>query len=126
MVETLETDKMTRHQRDSLRNSRDIVLIVKHCKKIDLLDVTVPSDHNLQQDYLHKIEKYADLAAEVRNMWKMYVAKARPIVISSTGLVHTKLQQHLQDLDISYILPQTQKAAIFNACRMPSTFLSQQ
>jgi hypothetical protein len=43
--------------------------------KVDLIDIAVPLSHNIQNVYAQKINKYAELATEIQQLWNMQINK---------------------------------------------------
>jgi hypothetical protein len=66
-------------------NRPDILLYDKENKEVDLIDAAVPLSHNVQNVYAQKINKYAELATEIQQMWNVQKISIRPMVISATG-----------------------------------------
>lgn len=50
-------------------NRPDIVVYDKRMKRVTLIDIAVPLDHNVQTTFSNKITKYHDLAEELKQMW---------------------------------------------------------
>ena len=104
-------------------NKPDIVLFDKVGKKIILFDVAVPLNHNLQSTYNTKIEKYTDLANELKTMYHMERVDISPIIISATGLIPKKLIVQLKKHKLENALEIMQKAVILNTCNIVRRFL---
>ena len=62
---------------------------------IFLIDISVPSTHNLNKTMTDKQSKYQELANEICVMWKQKAAHVILIVISSTGVIPKSLSQSL-------------------------------
>ena len=45
-----------------------------------------------------KVNKYLDLAFEIKKLWKMKRVKVVPVVIGTLGTVPKKLEEHLTDI----------------------------
>ena len=116
---TILTDKTVHFNRP------DIVLHDKLQKTVFLIDIAIPNTNNIQSTHTVKLTKYADLAIEIKNQWRVNVVKIIPIIVSSTGVIPKTLHDSLKTLDIhpqTYIL--IQKAVIINTCRLVRKFLS--
>jgi len=90
-----------------------------------LIDIAVPSTHNLTKIMTDKQNKYQELANEICSMWKKKAAKVIPIVISSTGVIPKSLSQSLTRLNLH---PNThiplQKSVIIVTCSIVRNFLN--
>ena len=75
------------------------MLINKKKGTCHLVDVAVPDDHRMNVKESEKIEKYLDLARELRKLWNMKV-KVIPIVINALGTVPKGLEKNLGELEI--------------------------
>jgi len=53
-------------------NRPDITVYFKKEKKVHLIDIAVPNTNNLQNTIKNKIEKYAELAQELRKQGYPY------------------------------------------------------
>lgn len=106
-------------------NRPDIVLLNKRCKTAELIDVAVPLNANLQKTYAEKVNKYVDLAEEIKDMWHLKKVTIRPLIISATGIVPKSLVAQLAELNISLTLATIQKAILMDTCHIVRRFLSQ-
>lgn len=113
------TDKTIHHNRP------DIILQDKTTKTTFLIDIAIPDTHNLQTTHTTKIQKYTDLAMEIRQLWNMDKVIIVPVIISATGVIPKTLHTSLKTLDLpggTYI--QLQKATIINTCHTVRKFLN--
>ena len=78
----------------------DIVVIDKHQKVVQIVDIVVPSDCNVTIKESEKIEKYKDLSVELSSLWKMK-CEVIPIVVRGLGCVFARLEVYLQKCVIS-------------------------
>ena len=70
-------------------------------KEIDhtlITDIAVPGDKRVEEKEREKIEKYQDIAREIRRLWKTS-ATVIPIVVGALGAV-AKLEEYMRMLDI--------------------------
>ena len=74
---TIYTDKVLKHNRP------DITLMHKDTQKWTLIDTGVPADQNIIQTEEEKVEKYQELAFEIRRIHG--ASKVTPIVIGALG-----------------------------------------
>jgi hypothetical protein len=101
-------------------NRPDILLYDKENNETDLIDIAVPLSHNIQNMYAQKINKYAELATEIQQMWNVQKINIRPMVISATGIV----SQHLKkELEIIQLLPAIQRSVLLDTCHTVRQFL---
>lgn len=106
-------------------NRPDIVLFDKVEKKITLLDIAVPLNNNLQATYGMKIDKYNDLANELKSMYHVEKVDISPIVLSATGLIPKLLIAELKKHNLDNALEIMQKSVILNTCNIVRRFLQQ-
>ena len=52
----------------------------------------VPADHRVKLKEKEKMDKYLDLARELKKLWNMRV-KVRPIVVGALGTVQINLEK---------------------------------
>jgi hypothetical protein len=105
-------------------NRPDITLIDKINKTTYLIDIAVPSDHNVKSKYTEKIDKYTPLAQEIRRIWNQDKVIIIPLIISVTGITPQTLLRNLQLLNLPiYIHSQIQKAVILNTTTIVRKFL---
>ena len=64
-----------------------------------------------------KIEKYQDLARELRKIWNKQV-KVIPIIIGALGTTPKLLRKRLEDIGIETKIVELQKSAISNSGRI--------
>ena len=76
-----------------------MVLINNYKKTCHFVDFAVSADHRVKMKESEKINKYLDLARELRKLWNMKV-KVVPIVIGGLGTVPKGLENSLGELEI--------------------------
>ena len=62
-------------------NIPDIVIVDKKGKSLKLIDVSIPNDMNIVSKRIEKIEKYANLSIELKELWGMKTVETIPVVI---------------------------------------------
>ena len=77
----------------------DLVLINKKERTCQLVDFAVPADHRVKLKENEKMDKYLDLARELKKLWNMKV-KVIPIVVGALGTVPKGLEKSLENLEI--------------------------
>lgn len=106
-------------------NRPDITIINKKEKTTKLIEISVPNDNNIHTKYTEKIEKYTELAQEIKNIWKQNDVKILPIIISATGILHKTFIQNMKASTIDEkIHSQIQKAVILKTCNIVRSFLN--
>lgn len=106
-------------------NRPDIILTMKQQKLTYLIDVTVPNTHNLQKSYGEKLNKYSELAEEIKKIWRQDRVTILPMVISTTGIVPKTLPRNLKQLNIDpHTITQIQKSVLLNTCNSVRKFLN--
>jgi len=106
-------------------NRPDVTFMNKKTKKTFLIDIAVPSKHNLAKTITDQQNKYQELANEMCAMCKQKAAQMIPIVISSTGVIPKSLSQSLTRLNLHHnTYTQLQKSVIFCTCSIVRNFLN--
>ncbi|XP_044760203.1 uncharacterized protein LOC123317662 [Coccinella septempunctata] len=115
---TLVTDRGAAHNRP------DIAIFDWERKTCLLLDFTVPADDNLARAYTEKITKYADLAFQLREMYKLKSVNVLPMIISVNGLVEKHLPENTKRLCLDRnVISGSQKQIILSTTRIVRKFL---
>uniref|UniRef100_A0A096M1X3 Uncharacterized protein n=1 Tax=Poecilia formosa TaxID=48698 RepID=A0A096M1X3_POEFO len=63
-----------------MANQPDIVVVDKEQRKAVVVDVAIPSDHNIRKKEHEKLEKYQGLREELEKAWKVKTTVV-PVVI---------------------------------------------
>lgn len=105
-------------------NRPDIVLYDKKEKVVELIDISIPLSHNIVSSYGQKVNKYTELAIELKQMWTLKKVNIRPLIISATGIVPHNLKKQLKDLKIEELIPKIQKSVLLDTCHNVRQFLS--
>jgi hypothetical protein len=86
-----------------------------------------PTVNNLHSAVTEKLQKYADLKAQLITIWQLQAACVMPLVLSTDGIIRNKLHDRLKLLTLRpalYIL--MQKAVQLNACRIIREFMAEE
>ena len=75
------------------------MLINKKKITCHLVDFVVPADHRVKMKESEKIDKYLNLARELRKLWNMRVTVVS-IVIGTLGTITSSLEKSLDELEI--------------------------
>ena len=76
-------------------NKPDIVLRDKTAKKTYIIDISCPSDMNVQSKENEKVAKYSGLRAELGKMWNCECVVI-PVVIGGLGVISEKFLEYLK------------------------------
>lgn len=115
---TIMTDVTVRHNRP------DITIIKKQSKEALLIDISIPNNSNIEIKYNEKLNKYAELKTEIKEMWNLNEVKIVPVVLSCMGLIPKKLSSSLKDIDIPEATYRImQKSVILDATNIVRSFL---
>lgn len=82
-------------------NRPDLIVWNKLNKTATIVDFAVPLDENIGRTYMEKINKYQELAFEIKDIWRLNKVQIIPFVISANGLIHKKALANLKTLDVS-------------------------
>ena len=75
----------------------DLLIIDKSEKNCQIIDVAVPEDERVRAIEEEKVEKYQDLATEVRKMWGVRT-KVIPIELRALGTIPLRLKENLRTI----------------------------
>ena len=107
----IQTDHVIQHRRP------DVVLLDKTKKMCHLIDIAVPGDIRVASKEMEKIEKYQDLARELRKIWQVKV-KVVPVVVGALGTIPKALGKHLDEIGTNVRVDLLQKAALLGTARI--------
>ena len=94
---TIQTDMIVAHNRP------DIILVEKAIRKWTIIDIAVRSDFIVVRTEEWKVEKYQDLAFEVKRIYHVETA-ILPVVIGALGTVPKRLIRSIELLGIGDII----------------------
>lgn len=115
------TDRPVAHNRP------DIFLFDRNENKGYIIDITVPLDDNVRRARMEKIEKYHELATEVKAIYQLVSVQIIPIVISSNGLTDKYLPDYLKQLklpNVPNLIALMQKSVVLSTCSIIRKVLS--
>lgn len=117
---TLITDRGVAHNRP------DVALFDMERETCLLLDFTIPADDNLTRAYTEKLSKYADLAFQLRELYKLKSISILPLIISVNGLVEEHLIGNTDRLCLPReVISSSQKQVILSTTRIVRKFLQE-
>jgi hypothetical protein len=114
---TVETAKALPHNRP------DVVVVDKRLGKWTLVDFSVPLDKNVVRKEDEKVEKYLQLAQEIRKMHKVHT-EIIPVVIGALGTVPKRLPRYLKELGIPDVIGSMQTTVLLGTTRILKNVLS--
>ena len=91
---TIYTDKVLKHNRP------DITLVHKDTQDWTLIDIAVPADQNIIRTEEEKVEKYQDLAFEIRRIHGASKVTVIPIVIGALGSISKRAKTWYDKLGV--------------------------
>ena len=110
--------------RKEVKHNRPDVVVKEHKKKKwTFVDVTIPMDHRVAVKESEKIEKYLDLATEVRRDHTVKV-DIIPVVIGALGTIPKKLKDFLKKLEIPDITAGAQISVLIGTSKILRNVLS--
>ena len=115
---SVQTDKEIR------ANRPDIIFVDKREQTVLFIDVTIPNDNNIIEKRLEKIEKYANLGIEIKELWNIQRVDIVPIVIGCTGVVDNSFVRYLGKIPAEINVFELQKIVLLNTCYIVRRFLS--
>lgn len=106
-------------------NRPDIILIEKTKKTASIIDITIPLTHNIVQAEQEKIDKYANLAVELKNIWQLDHVTIYPVAISVDGIITERLEHSLISIGLPKgLITPAQKSTILYTCHIVRKTLS--
>ena len=95
----------------------DMIVIDKETKFAKIIDFAIPYDTRVNPKEVEKMEKYQDLAREIKKLWGMRVTVI-PIIIGALGTTPKKLKKRLEDIGIETRVTELQKTVILHSARI--------
>jgi len=101
----IQTDHVIVHRRP------DIIVVDKDNTRALLIDIAVPADAGVEEKEHEKMDRYQDLAKELKRLWKVET-KVIPIVVGAQGTVAKGLEKNLKKDGSNVAVELLQKAAL--------------
>ena len=108
---TIYWDKPIKTDRKVSYNRPDVVVIDREENTWYIVDFAIPMDHHVKEKEEEKIDKYMDLAAEVRRQFRVKTVII-PIVLGALGTVPAKLSKSLEKLEKQDLIGSLQTAVL--------------
>ena len=109
---TLYTDKKLK------RNRPDITGMQRNTKEWTLIDIAVPADQNVSKTEQQKVEKYQDLAFEMKRCLGASKVSVVPIVVGALGTTSKSTRTWHRQIDLPDVIGSMQLAAILGTTRI--------
>ena len=95
----------------------DLLIIDKIEKNCQIIDVVIPEDGRVRAKEDEKVEKYQDLAREVRKMWEVRT-KVIPIVVGASGTIPLRLKENLRTIGVDTSFELIQRSVLMGSARI--------
>ena len=95
----------------------DMIIIDKVKKLCQIVDFAVPYDTKVNTKEVEKIEKYQDLARELRKLWNMKVSII-PVIVGALGTTPKNICKRMEDIGIKTRILELQKTTIIHSARI--------
>ena len=99
-------------------NLPDITLVHKDTQKWTLIDIAVPADQNITRTEEDKVEKYQELAFEIRRIHGTSKVTIIPIMIGALGSISKGAKTWFGKLDVPDFLGSVQLLAILGTAHL--------
>ena len=95
----------------------DMISIDKEHNKCQIIDFAIPYDTRVDDKEIEMIEKYLDLATELKKVWNMKVTVV-PLIVGALGTPAKALEKRLKSIDIETKITELQKTFIIHTSRI--------
>ena len=109
---TVYTDRKLNHNRP------DITLVQKDTQEWTLIDIAVPADQNIINTEEEKVDRYQDLAFEIKRIHRASKVTVVPIVIGALGTISKNAKSWHEKLKIPDIVGSAQLSAILGTAHI--------
>ena len=93
------------------------MFVDKSKKSCHIIDVAILEDRGVKEKEAEKVEKYQNLARELRRMWEEKI-KVIPIVLDALGTVLLRLKGNLKDIGVDTSVTLIQMSALLGSARI--------
>ena len=93
------------------------MLVDKSKKGCHIIDVAIPEDSGVRENEFEKVEKYQNLARELRRMWEVKT-NVVPIVLGALGTVPLRLNGNLKEIGVDTSISLIRKSALLGSARI--------
>ena len=95
----------------------DMIVVDKVKKTCAIIDFAIPYDSRVNNKEMEKIEKYQNLARELRKLWNMKV-KVIPIIIGTLGTTPRQVKKRLEVIGKETRVKELQKTVNIHSARI--------
>ena len=95
----------------------DLIIINKNERTSRIVDFTVLADHRVKLKENEKRDKYHTLTWELKKLWNLKVT-VMPIVIGALSIITKRLEQGLEDFEITGWFETVQTTALLRSARI--------
>ena len=95
----------------------DLIIINKTKRTCEIVDFAVPADYRIKLKESEKMDKYLNLARELKELWNMRVTII-PIMIDAFGTITKGLLKGLEDLEIRGWVETIQTTTLLRTARI--------
>ena len=100
------------------RKQPDIVVIDKAKKECYIVEVACLGDSRILLKEEEKIDKYRDLAIEIKALWRLKKVLIVPVVIGTLGSITDRLEGYLADIHVGLKPVTMQKTVLLGSARI--------
>ena len=93
------------------------MFVDKSKKSCHIIDVAIPEDSGLKEKEAEQVEKYQNLARELRRMREVKTTVV-PIVLGALGTVPLRLKGNLKDIGVDTLITLIQKSTLLGSARI--------
>ena len=104
-------------------NKPDVVIQEKKSDRCQIIDVTIPSDYNIQKNATEKMSKYVDLQIECQRLWNKKV-EVIPVTTGETGIVDKYIKKYGGRIPGCHNICSLQRSAILGTAHILRRVLS--
>ena len=90
------------------------MLVDKSKKSCHITNLAIPKDSGVKEKEAEKVEKYQNLARELRRMWDVKTK----VVLGTLGTVPLRLKSNLKDIGVDTSITLMQKPALLGSTRI--------
>ena len=94
-----------------------MIIVEKKGKKCQIIDFAVPDDTRVDEKDKENIQKYQDLAKELKKLWNKNV-KIIPVIIGALGATPSRLPKRLKEIGINTKIVELQKTVLLHSARI--------
>ena len=95
----------------------NIIFIDKKHHECQIIDFAIPYDTRVDDKEVEKIEKYFDLARELKKVWNMKVIVVR-LVVGALGTPAKELEKRLKTIGIETKITELQKTVLIHTSKI--------